>query len=184
VIKHGKFPLITCWAARLEALVTIRRLEPEEVDLHRDVRLRSLRESPDSFGETATEAEEQPQSYWEELTRSVTEADGHVMFLAYEGGTVAGSVYGLLDRENANAGRIGGMWVDPSFRRQGIGRALLQAVVSWGRQRQFVRFGLWAPAHSAGAIAFYRRAGFMKTDRQRPLRKRENVQIIEMEYGP
>lgn len=45
----------------------IRALEPHEVSLHRELRLRALRDAPDAFGETFAEAEAQPISYWEEL---------------------------------------------------------------------------------------------------------------------
>ena len=163
------------------ALTSIRSLDLHEVSLHREVRLRALRESPDSFGETATEAEAQPHSYWEDLTQSVTAPDRHTLFLACEGNAVCGSTYGLLDRERKDTGRIGGLWVDPSRRRQGVGRALLQAVVSWARQRRLKRLALWTPAANAGAINLYRGAGFVDTGRQRPLRTGAELRIIEME---
>jgi ribosomal protein S18 acetylase RimI-like enzyme len=162
-------------------LITVRSLEPHEVTLHREVRLRALRESPDSFGETATEVERQPHSYWEGLTRSVTTPDRHIMLLACEGDAVYGAIYGLVDSERSDAGRIGGMWVDPSRRRQGVARALLQAVLRWARQRRMKHLGLWAPLENAGAIALYRRAGFADTGRRRPLRAGSELHIIEME---
>jgi ribosomal protein S18 acetylase RimI-like enzyme len=103
------------------------------------------------------------------------------MFLACEGKAVCGSTYGLLDRAKSEVGRVGGMWVDPSRRRQGIGRALLQALFSWARERRLERLELLAPAANAGAIALYRGAGFRSTGRQRPLRAGADLQIIEME---
>jgi GNAT superfamily N-acetyltransferase len=169
------------WTAPGDALISIRSLQAHEVGLHREVRVRALRESPDSFGETAAEAEAQPHSYWYDLTRSVTAPDQHIMFLAYDGTSICGSTYGLLDRERSDAARVGGMWVDPSWRRQGVGRCLLQAVVSWARQRRFNRLVLWTPAANAGAIALYRGAGFVDTGRQRPLRPGTELRIIEME---
>lgn len=159
----------------------IRTLGPGEVSLHREVRLRALRESPDAFGETAADAEAQPDSYWEDLTRSVTAPGRHVMFLACEGHAVCGSTYGLLDGERNGAGRIGGMWVDPSRRRQGVGRALLGAAFSWARQRRLDHLGLWVRASNASAIALYRGAGFVATGRQRPLRSDGGLLITEME---
>lgn len=162
-------------------MIGIRSLQPHEVGLHREVRLRALLESPDSFGETAAEAQAQPQSYWEDLTRSVTARDGGIMLLACEGSGVWGSAYGLLDRERSDAGRIGGMWVDPMRRRQGIGRALVQAVLSWARQRGLERVGLWAPAANAGAIALYHSADFVASGRERPLRADAGIRIVEME---
>jgi GNAT superfamily N-acetyltransferase len=138
----------------------LRRLASGEVDLHRDLRLRALRDVPDSFGDTFAQAASQPRSYWEDLTRSVTEPARNLMFLACRGADVLGSTYGLLDRERADTGRVGGMWVDPAWRRHGVGRALLEAVLHWARERGFRRLGLWAAAHNPAAIALYARAGF------------------------
>jgi GNAT superfamily N-acetyltransferase len=156
-------------------------LQPHEVSLHRALRLRALRDAPDAFGATFADAEAQPLSYWETLTTSVTEPGRHVMFLACECETVCGSTYGLLDRERSDAGRVGGMWVEPAWRRQGVGRALLQTVFAWARERGLKRLGLWAPAHSPAAMALYRQAGFHETGRRRPLPTNSALQILEME---
>jgi len=161
--------------------VKIRRLQPHEITLHRDLRLCALRDSPDSFAETAAEAEARPFSYWEDLTRSVTDPDRHVMFLAYEGDAVFGSTYGLRDSENRDAARVGGTWVAPSHRRRGVGHALLQAVLSWARNQGFKGLRLWAPSANAAALALYRQAGFAGTGRRRPLPTNAELQIVELE---
>jgi hypothetical protein len=38
----------------------VRRLEPHEVSLHRELRLRALQEAPDSFGETFADVVARP----------------------------------------------------------------------------------------------------------------------------
>jgi GNAT superfamily N-acetyltransferase len=144
-------------------------------------RVIALGDAPDSFGETFTEAAVRPISYWEELTRSVTEPGRDVMFLACEGNDVLGSAYGLLDRACIDAGRVGGMWVGRTCRRRGVERALLQAVISWGRERRLRRLGLWAPARNPAAIALYARAGFRNTGDQRRLPTNPMLSIIAME---
>ena len=159
----------------------IRRLEPYEVALHRDIRLRALRDAPDSFGEDAAEAEARPSSYWEDLTRSVTEPGRHVMILACDGDTICGSTYGLRDLESSDAGRVGGTWVAPSHRRRGVGKALLDAVISWARGHGLRRVRLWAPAACAAALALYRRVGFIDTGHRRPLPTNAALQIVELE---
>ena len=161
--------------------VKIRRLGDHEIVLHRDLRLRALRDAPDAFAETAAEAEARPASYWEDFTRSVTQPGRHVMFLACDGNAVYGSMYGLRDRESSDIGRVGGTWVDPAYRRQGIGKALLHAVISWARDERFNRLRLWVPVASVGAIALYRRAGFDDTGRRRALPTNAAVQIMELE---
>jgi GNAT superfamily N-acetyltransferase len=158
----------------------IRTLESHEVNLHRDIRLQALRDAPDVFGTIASEAEAQPLSYWEDLTRAVTAPGLQVMFLACEGDTVLGCTYGLLDRDRREVGRVGGMWVTSAARRQGVGRALLQAVMAWARGRHLQRLELWAPAHSPAAVALYQQAGFRETGQRKPLPTIPALQIIEM----
>ena len=159
----------------------VRTLASGEVELHRALRLRALRDAPDSFGETLSHAEAQPVSYWEEMTRHVTGPSGQIMALACEGDEVVGSVYGLLDRERADMGRVGGMWVDPAWRGRGIGQALLRAVFDWGRVRGLRRLGLWAPVHRPAAIAPYTKAGFRHTGARRPLPSNPSLWIVAME---
>lgn len=158
----------------------IRKLESHEIALHREVRLRALRDSPESFADTAEDVEQRPSSYWEDLTRSVTEPDRHVMFLACNGEAVVGSIYGLRDREHRDVARIGGTWVAPSHRRHGAGRELLEAAVSWARENGFTRLALWAPSANAAALALYRQAGFRDTGRRQPLRDNVTHEAVEL----
>lgn len=159
----------------------LRRLASHEADLHRNLRLRALGDAPDSFGEAYSDVAARPVGYWEELTRSVTEPGRNVMFLAWEGQDVLGAAYGLLDGTRRDAGRVGGMWVEPAWRRRGVGRALLQEVISWGRERGLRRLGLWAPEHNPAAIALYARAGFRHTGDRRPLPTNPTLSIVAME---
>ena len=158
----------------------IRRLEPHETALHRTLRLRALKDSPDSFGDRLEDISARPAAYWEELTQSVTAPDHHVMFLACAETSVCGSVYGLTDARQAGRGRVGGMWVEPASRGRGVGSALLEAVIAWARSRAFTRLELSAPARSAAALALYRRAGFGAMGERRPMPGRPHLELVEM----
>lgn len=158
----------------------IRTLKAHEVDLHRSLRLRALQDAPNSFGETLAEAELRPLEYWQKSTHSVTETGTHVMFLAYQNNGVHGSTYGLIDHDRPYAGRVGGMWVDSCWRRQGVGRFLLEAVFAWADEREFTTLGLRAPAHSSAAVSLYRKIGFCETGEQRSLPSNITLNIIEM----
>jgi len=103
------------------------------------------------------------------------------MFLACEGEAVYGSTYGLRDLQSGDSGRVGGTWVAPSHRRQGIGKELLQAVVFWAKEQGFRRLRLWAPATSTAALSLYRQAGFSGTGHRRPLPTNAALEIVELE---
>ncbi|MGE0651400.1 MAG: N-acetyltransferase family protein [Alphaproteobacteria bacterium] len=158
----------------------IRTLRPDEAGLHRDVRLRALRDAPDSFGGTIDVEESHPMAYWENQTRAVTEPGRNVMFVACDGADIHGMIYGLRDRERSDGARLGGMWVDPAVRRQGLGRQLMGAVFDWAREQDLKAIGLWAPAQVPAALAFYGRMGFHETGGRGPLRAGSDLGIIEL----
>lgn len=159
----------------------LRKLAPYEIELHREIRLRALSEASEFLGSTFAETASQPDFYWEQITNSVTEPNGDVMFLAIEDERVVGSVYGLLNPEKKNEiGHVRGMWVEPVWRGQGIGGVLLQEVFSWAREIGLKYLDLWVPTHSEAANALYIKAGFRKTGNFAPLPTDAFLQIAEM----
>jgi GNAT superfamily N-acetyltransferase len=159
----------------------LRRLGRDEAELHRWLRLRALLDAPDAFGESYEDAAAKAMSYWEQLTKAVSEPERDAMFLAVEGETVFGSAYGLRDPERDHASRLGGLWVEPRYRRRGIGRMLVEAVIDWAAARGSYRVALWAPAHSPAALALYKSCGFRDTGRRRALAGEPQRELIAME---
>jgi GNAT superfamily N-acetyltransferase len=160
--------------------VVIRRLRPDEADLFRDLRLRALEESPASFAETSTEMAAQPPEYWARLTASVTRPDGQVMFVAEEDGQPVGLVFGLFDRDDAALGHLGGMWVEPGWRRRGVGRALATAVIAWARERKLRALELWVTEGNRGAIELYAAHGFTATGEEDVLPSDPSFRVSRM----
>jgi GNAT superfamily N-acetyltransferase len=159
----------------------LRRLNPEEVELHRELRLRAFSEASEFLGAAFKDMAAKPHQYWQDLTLSVTKPQEQAMFLALEGAYALGSVYALLDLERRGIGRIVGMWVEPVWRRQGVGRALLQQVICWSRELGLICLELWVPAHSDVAIALYLQAGFRRSGHVVPLPMNPYQQMFEME---
>lgn len=99
----------------------IRALKHDEVDLCRMLRLRALADAPDAFGDNYSSAVKRDSVYWTTFIQSLTPPNKQRMFLAQVGETYCGSAFAMLDRDHQGIGRVGGMWVDSKFRRQGIG---------------------------------------------------------------
>lgn len=56
------------------------------------------------------------------------------------------------------------MFVDPSVRRFGVGRGLVEAFVAWARAQGLARMHVVASAGNEGAIRFYGKLGFQPHD--------------------
>src|SRR4051794_36491738 len=60
------------------------------------------------------------------------------------------------------------MWVDPAFRRVGIGAKLIDALGKWASARGLRKLSLMVTSVNRGAIDFYERIGFRMSCAIRP----------------
>lgn len=95
----------------------------------------------------------------EDIARCYAEATFLVAALA-EGPSDRLVGTGALVRESEGVGRVVRMAVAADYRRLGIGRALLDALLAAARERGFRRVVLETTDTWQEAIAFYRRCGF------------------------
>ena len=158
---------------------TIRCLGQDEWPLLKALRVRALAEDPQSFWETADDARTRDDVYWMTFTRKLTTSGGSRMFMAANGESVAGFVFGVK-KEGAEY-RIGGLWVDPLRRKQGLGSLLVQEVVKWAKaDSNTAVIQLWCPVGST--VSFYESNGFRPLDRLRT-NDADGRQIVEMEWS-
>ncbi len=142
----------------------IRRATADEWDVARDIRLRSLRESPDAFcssydGELGTD-----EAFWRDrLSRSAT-------FLAWENSAPVGTVAGKVDEHEEGSREFVAMWVDPSKRGAGVGKALIEAVADWAHSEGARAIALWVADANFAARRLYERCGFALTGEREPMR--------------
>lgn len=89
-------------------------------------------------------------------------------FVAADSGSVVGFAAAtlLLDSPTTanpeNRCELDSMAVDPTARRQGIGSALLGAVLAWAAEHRSHHFGLEVRASNAAAIRLYERHGLRR----------------------
>lgn len=83
--------------------------------------------------------------------------DGHLL-LAKEGPNVAGIV--CLKKLRNDMGEIKRMYVRPEFRGKGLGRALIEALISEAKKYGYEKVGLDSARFMKKAHALYRSSGF------------------------
>ena len=101
------------------------------------------------------------------LGRQVQDDDVAV-FVAEREGVVLGYVYAGLEPQSWKelreaCGFIHDVVVSAEARREGAASALLEAALSWLRQRGAPRVMLWTASRNHGAIALFEQLGFRRT---------------------
>lgn len=131
-------------------------LRPATLETVRPLRLRALREDPDSFGSTLEREQDRPDEDWDIWVKDT--------LIAFDGETPVGMANLKLDREPAE---IFGMWVAPDARGQGVGETLLRALLDRAGERAVK---LCVAETAPAARRLYERLGFEPTGETGTLR--------------
>jgi len=148
---------------------------PDDWTLVRDVRLRALADSPESFAVTLAQAQAQPEQTWRDRL-----AGPHPTLVAVHDGTGVAMAGGYVppDAED-DVAWIWGMWTDPAFRGRGVARRLLGDLVSWAQRAGRTPY-LHVTEGNDGARALHVSCGFEPTGRWDPLRAGSPLRIEEL----
>ena len=127
-------------------------------------RLRAPRDTPTAFSSTYADESRRTDEEWLERADN-SNGDRSISFLALESGEPCGIVGSFLDREDPRRAHLVSMWVAPSHRRNGVGRALVHAVLDWARSKDARAVYLTVTCNNVDAVTFYRSLGFSFTGR-------------------
>ncbi len=157
----------------------IRPISGDEWRLWRSLRLRAVEDSPDAFRSSLSQESAEADEWWIELIRQAAEHPHAVLLVAETDADPVGMLFGRLD-DGGELLDIGAMWVDPDMRRRGIGRALLEASLSWARDAHATRAELWVSSSNEAARQLLLSAGFASTGETEPLRAGSELVVNKM----
>ena len=161
----------------------VRRFAPNEWQLYRDLRLRALQESPEAFGSTYAHEAGRSESEWaSRLSRGAHSAQD-LPLVAEVNDEPSGLAWVRLEGEASAIAHLYQMWVVPARRRQGVGRALLDAAVAWARAAGAQAVALDVTCDNADAVGLYESVGFMPTGARKPLRPGSALQSQSMQLS-
>ncbi len=145
----------------------------------KNVRLRALQDSPTAFSSTYAEESKLTDADW--LQRATQwSSEKSVGYLAMDARDPCGIASGLLDQADATRAHLLSMWVAPTHRRQGVGRTLVEAVVSWACSQNVRTLQLLVTSNNDSAIEFYQRLGFSLTGKTETYRNDPALSNYEM----
>jgi GNAT superfamily N-acetyltransferase len=132
----------------------MQRLSIDEARRLRHIRLRALADTPDAFGSTYAEVAAHPLAEWSKQLQEIA------TFVAVHDGKDLGLVRCASDEHHHDIAWLISMWVTPEARGQGVGNALIDAVIECARSSGASRLLLDVGDHNQQAIALYARKGF------------------------
>jgi len=138
--------------------VNIRRIRDDDGPVLRDLRLRSIDDSPDAFGQPLEEARARPEAEWQRSAQQSSHGDERTWLIAEVGRDDVGLVQGRKRRPATLL--LFSMWVDPDVRRIGVGRQLIDHLEDWARGWGASETILWVLSVNGSAVKFYRDLGF------------------------
>ena len=161
--------------------VEVRQLEASDWALYKEIRLRALQDSPDSFCASFDNEAAFTDEHWQERLGT----DGSAYLIAELDGNVIGLVCGVLPSTNDAYGNIYQMWVDPEFRGNGVGKVLLARIIHWAMNGKAPGLELGVTTINEEAVSLYELAGFTTVGELVPLRDGSelNVATMHLEFG-
>jgi ribosomal protein S18 acetylase RimI-like enzyme len=148
-------------------MISLERITPANALVFKAIRLRALQSDPTAFG--STYAKESQFSYDEWLTRSLRwSSDDSIGYLAFDGAHTCGLVACYTDEQDPQRAHVISMWVDPAWRRAGVGTTLIEGLRSWALSRKMRELRLMVTSVNTGAICFYERLEFRRSGKTEP----------------
>ena len=140
--------------------IQIIKLKPEDWQQYKQIRLEALLIEPQSFSRTYADALKSPDTFWQERLREAQKGERNWLLFASENDRLVGMI-GAFRLEGGNEVEIISVYVTPAKRGQGVGKALMDAILIQVSQQAGVQKAvLGVNATQAPAVALYRRYGF------------------------
>ncbi len=97
--------------------------------------------------------------------------------MAETGDRAVGLAYGQISSDDPDRADLYSMWVEPAARRLGVGRCLVETIVSWARDAQALELILDVAEGNLPAVRLYQGFGFVLTGETSPLRTGSAVRV-------
>jgi ribosomal protein S18 acetylase RimI-like enzyme len=160
-------------------MARVERLGEDDWASFRELRLRSLLDSPEAFGSTYGEESSQTEHAWRDWAAGRWRGGTAAVFAGRaDDGTVVGTATGAEYEAETGVAHVYAMWVAPDARGAGVGRALVDAVAGWARDRGCDRLILSVTESNEIARRFYGACGFVDTGERDALREDSELHTL------
>jgi len=155
-------------------MITVRKVEADDWQALKQLRLEALQDTPDAFGSTYAESVTWPDQRWKTMA-----ADWNYYF-AESDGQVVGMLSGSLHDHHPGTWWMFGMYVKPAFRGQGAAEALVERVGLWAKAQGACELYLHVTESVGRARAFYEKNGFVLNGERIIMDRDPSISLVTM----
>lgn len=157
----------------------IRELIAADWEIYRSLRLRSLKDSPDSFGSTYEREVAFADFDWKSRLES-QRGNSTLPLVAEIDGEAVGLAFGLTWESDSKVAHVFQMWVSPEERGQGIAKAMMEHIIGWAEARECECLRLSVATVNKAATDLYQASGFLPSGPLEPLREGSALAVQPM----
>lgn len=159
----------------------VRRIEANEWQIYKSLRLNALKLAPEAFGSRYEDAIKLPDSEWQERVKHYADADDRVNLIVFMGERAAGMVSGFLrDLNGDREAEMVQMWIEPEFRGYKLGADLIDGLKSWAYRNSCKRIRCDVVDSNSSAMKLYLSSKFVPTGKRTPDEDRPHLIDVEM----
>ena len=147
-------------------MIKIKRLLNHEVELFKDLRLSALKDSPFAFSASYEKSLTRNLESWKNQVKLSASGADKVTFIAFSGNKAIGRSSLYRHGDTVKSGELLQVWVDPSYRGQGVASNILLTIIEWAKDNDFDRIIATIGFENREVIPFYKRYGFTNENLQ------------------
>ena len=160
--------------------IKIRKIESTDWEIYKELRLRSLQESPEAFGATYSAESKLPDEIWKLRCEGNGSSQLFYPVIAEHEGTPCGLAWSVVHETKGDVAHIYQMWVSPDTRGLGLARAMIEKIITWAKDNKIRQLKLDVTTTNQAAISLYKAIGFVPHGQLEPLRKGSNLTMQPM----
>ena len=160
--------------------ILVRQLLEEDWQIYKEIRLRSLKQDPDSFCSTHETESRFTDEQWMERLRLGARSFASLPLIAQGQDEYLGLACGVVHAAADDAAQLYQMWVSPSSRGAGIGRRLVDEIVHWAEGLGVSTLNLGVTSSNTAAVRLYESIGFVVVGELQALRVGSELRVQNM----
>jgi len=158
-------------------MISLRRIQIDEGELFKWMRLTALRQSPFAFASTYKAALPRSPESWSEQANSTAQGSDRCTFIAFSDDSPIGIAALYRTEEENDVGELVQVWVSPEHRGKGVARDLMDAVLQWSSANGFRTVVATIGKDNVRALRFYQEYGF-KPESEASLNGPDNLDVL------